>query len=108
MNQAQARIKAVFEALNTTANAFALTHGFNVPTMYGFVNGQRSPGFDTLVNICQAEPRISAEFLLRGEGQPLRDHQLTTSSSTVDQLKALRQDFLHTIDKRIQELGGAY
>lgn len=104
MELAQARIKAVFEALGTTANAFARTHGLNVPTIYGFVNGTRSPGFETLVTICYAEPKISAEFLLRGIGNPLRNEELATASTTVEHLKRLKTELIQTLDKRIEEL----
>jgi hypothetical protein len=106
MKSAQVRITMIFEALHTTANAFARIHNMNVPTLYGFVNGTRSPGFEILTYICAAEPRISAEFLLRGEGEPLRDVERSTASTTVGQLKAFKEEMDHALDKRITELGG--
>ncbi|GAB4035467.1 hypothetical protein [Spirosoma jeollabukense] len=106
MTEPVTRIKAILDALNTTPNAFALAYGLNVPTMYAFANGSRNPGYDTLVSICTVEPRISAEYLLRGEGEPLRDKQLSTALTTVEQLKELKQEIIQSLDMRIQQLGG--
>lgn len=67
------RLTAVFVELGTTASAFAVQHSLNAPTLYNIVSGRRSPHYQTVVDICRAEPRISAEYLIRGEGQPLRN-----------------------------------
>lgn len=106
MGLAQTRIKETFKALDTTANAFALTHGLNVPTVYGFVSGSRSPGFDTLVNLCAVEPRISAEYLLRGTGEPLRVVTAMPLPDTIGQLRELQEQINSVIELKVQELGG--
>ena len=106
MEQSYSTIKAIFGALDTTPNAFALSHGFSVPSMYGFANGTRNLGYDTLVSMCKAEPRISAEYLLRGEGEPLRDRRQTIDLTTAEELRAFKAEMVQALDKRIQELGG--
>ena len=106
MELAQSRLKTILESLSTTANAFAKKHSMNANTLYGFLNGDRSPGYDTLVTMCASEPRISAEYLLRGEGEPLRDKKRSTDLTTVEQLKEFKADMIQALDKRIQELGG--
>jgi transcriptional regulator with XRE-family HTH domain len=104
METAQTRIKSILEALHTTANAFAREHGMNAPTLYGFINGTRSPGFEILSHICESEPRISAEFLLRGAGEPLLDKRRANNLSTIEELSAFKADIDESIDRRIAEL----
>lgn len=104
MDQVKTHIGNIIDALQTTPNAFARTHGINVPTMYGFVNGTRKPGYDVLVAICKAEPRISAEYLLRGTGSPLRNAQIVTDLATADGLEAFKQKMVAVLDQQIQEL----
>lgn len=104
MDQVKTYMGHIIDALQTTPNAFARTHGINVPTMYGFVNGTRNPGYDVLFSICKAEPRISAEYLLRGTGSPLRDAQRVTDLATADGLEAFKQKMVAALDQQIQEL----
>ena len=100
------RAQNVFSALNTTPNRFAVEHGFNGASMYNLVTPNRRPGLEMLERICTVEPRISAEYLLRGEGTPLRDKQISADLSTVEQLKVFKAEIIQSLDKRIKELGG--
>lgn len=104
MEVSQTRLTAIFDALNTNPSAFAKAHGLNAPTVYGFVNGVRSPGFNILAHICESEPRISAEYLLRGTGSPLRDAQIVTDLTTADGIEAFKQKIVAVLDQQIQEL----
>ncbi|AKD55696.1 hypothetical protein SD10_13085 [Spirosoma radiotolerans] len=79
------KLKAIFIALNTTPHKFLIDHQFNRMTIYNIVGGRTKPGLEILERLCQAEPRISAEYLLRGEGPPLRDPG--KASSTARQLR---------------------
>lgn len=100
------RIKVIFSALDTTAHKFANAHGLNRTTVFNLLNEDRRPNFELIERICQAEPRISAEFLVRGEGEPLRDKLQAQTMATLDQLNALKAEINAPLDKRIQELGG--
>ena len=100
------RVVSVFSALQTTPHKFATLYGFNRVSMYNMVNPERKPGVDMLERVCVAEPRISAEYLLRGEGEPLRDQRLATNLTTVEQLLEFKTEINQSLDKRIQELGG--
>lgn len=104
MDQTKTRMGQIIDALQTTPNAFARAHGINVPTIYGFVNGTRNPGYDVLVSICTAEPRISTDYLLRGTGSPLRDAQRVTDLATAEGLEAFKAKMVAALDKQIQEL----
>ncbi len=101
------RIKIVLSALGTTAYKFANAHaGFNKVSMFNMLSPDKRPSFEMLERLCIAEPRISAEYLLRGEGEPLRDEQRASALSTVEELRAFKEQMDTAIEKRIQELRG--
>lgn len=74
--------------------------------IFCIVNSESKPGLELLERLCRVEPRISAEYLLRGEGEPLRDQGIATNLTTVEQLREFKADINQSLDKRIQELGG--
>lgn len=100
------RVQIVFERLETNAHAFAEAHSLVASSLYNIVKNNRRPNSETLERICYAEPRISAEYLLRGEGEPLRDQRLLINLTTIDQLRSFKEEVIQSLDKRIQELGG--
>ncbi len=69
------KLRAVFTALNTTPHRFANDHRLGRTTIFNIVGGKAKPGLDILQQLCKADTRISAEYLLRGEGEPLREVQ---------------------------------
>lgn len=98
------RVQTVFERLQTNAHAFAETHSLVASSLYNIVKNNRKPNSETLERICKVEPRISAEYLLRGEGEPLRDQRMAANLSTVEQLLEFKEEINQSLDKRIQEL----
>jgi len=100
------RLGLVFDALQTSPYKFANEHGFNRASLFNLVSGRTRPSFDMLERICKVEPRISAEYLLRGEGEPLRDQRMAANLSTVEQLLEFKEEINQSLDKRIQELRG--
>ncbi|WP_461131986.1 hypothetical protein [Spirosoma lituiforme] len=84
------KLKAIFIALKTTPHKFLIDHQFNRMTIYNIVGGRTKPGLEILERICQAEPRISAEYLLRGEGPPLKKLGKAGSTKTDEQTRGRR------------------
>lgn len=66
------RIKQIIQSSGKTITSYASFIGISQPTMKAFVDGESSPRFDTLQKILSAGPEISAEWLMRGEGDMLR------------------------------------
>lgn len=98
------KLKAIFIALKTTPHRFLIDHQFNRMTIYNIVGGRTKPGLEILERICEAEPRISAEYLLRGEGPPLKE--LGKASSTKNSQRQLRGRQLHTsVSRSAGEVG---
>ncbi|AUD01782.1 hypothetical protein [Spirosoma pollinicola] len=81
------KIKTIFAALDTTPHKFLTQHRFNRMTIYNIVGGRTKPGLEILERICVAEPRISAEYLLRGEGAPLKELVKVGSGTAVRPLR---------------------
>lgn len=100
------RVKVVFNALDTSAHKFSKDHGLSRTSLFNIISGRNQPVFSLVESICMAEPRISAEYLVRGEGEPLRDNQRIATLTTVDQLREFKAEMIQFLDKRIQELGG--
>lgn len=99
------RVKMVFEALNTSTHKFAKDHDFSRTSLFNIVSGRNQPIFGLIERICAAEPRISAEYLLRGEGEPLRTQRSTENLTTAEELRAFKEEINQALDKRIAELG---
>ena len=49
--------------------------GVSQPTLKACVDGNNAPRFDTLQKILIANPMISAEWLMRGEGRMLKEER---------------------------------
>jgi negative regulator of sigma E activity len=79
------RINVVFTALTTSARQFSMDHNLPLALLTQLLN-EDGPTADVqlLEQLIVAEPRISAEYLLRGRGEPLLESipvQATTELS---------------------------
>lgn len=63
------RIKMIVDESGKTVNSYAAMIGVSQPTLKACVDGNNAPRFDTLQKILIANPMISAEWLMRGEGK---------------------------------------
>ena len=66
------RIKMIVENSGKAITAYAAIIGVSQPTLKSCVDGDNSPRFDTLQKILIGNPMISAEWLMRGEGDMFR------------------------------------
>ena len=98
------RLSSTFLALETTPFKFANEYGFNRASIFNLVAGRTKPGFEMLERICTVEPRISAEYLLRGEGEPLRNLSAPTALNTVQQLRKFQEQMNEFVESKIKEL----
>lgn len=63
------RIKMIVDESGKAVNSYAAMIGVSQPTLKACVDGNNAPRFDTLQKILIANPMISAEWLMRGEGK---------------------------------------
>lgn len=92
------KLKTIFAALKTTPHKFLTHHHFNRMTIYNIIGGRTKPGLEILERICTAEPQISAEYLLRGEGPPLKELVKVGSGTAVRQLRRQQAQSLSSLD----------
>ncbi len=65
------RVRLAIEATGSSINQVAMHAEIPQPTLSNIINGHRKPSFDTLERLVGSQTRISAEYLLRGQGDPL-------------------------------------
>lgn len=121
MDVLQSRFKAVYDELGLSPAAFASTYNISQATVYSLVNGSRKPSLETLSDLCAIEPRINANYLLRGVGSPLIDEKAVgvkeTSSNNkkaeagpvelVDKWQQLQRAINRTIETELLAIGSA-
>lgn len=66
------RLKLILEHFSISQNAFANKVNINRAMVANYLNGSQ-PTYETLSNILNAFPQISAEWLMRGEGPMIKD-----------------------------------
>lgn len=66
------RIKQIIEHSGKTINSYASFIGISQPTLKACVDGSNNPSYDTIQKILIANPIISSEWLIRGEGPMLK------------------------------------
>jgi transcriptional regulator with XRE-family HTH domain len=78
----QDRIKMLLEALNESQNNFSKKIGVQSAVINHIVTGnsgnegkRNKPSFDLLNKIIDAYPRVSLEWLIRGEGTMFKDYK---------------------------------
>lgn len=68
------RIKMIVDASGKAVNSYAAMIGVSQPTLKACIDGDNAPRFDTLQKILIANPMISAEWLMRGEGEMIKQN----------------------------------
>ena len=66
------RFKEVFQTKKISESQFAREIGVNQKTLNQQLRGERSLSVDTILSLLSSNEDISAEWLLRGEGEMLR------------------------------------
>ena len=66
------RLKLILEHFSISQNAFANKININRAMVANYLNGSQ-PTYETLSNLLNAFPQISAEWLMRGEGSMIKD-----------------------------------
>lgn len=104
------RIKELIEYSGLSTRAFALKCGIKDNTFSNQLNGVRDVSLNTITSILLTFENISAEWLLRGNGEMLLTSEQPTASNENDRLSklidtiAFQQDTINNLQRRIKEL----
>ena len=80
------RIKKLIELQGVSVRAFAIACEINSPTLDRQLKGRMALSLDTVNKILAANPNLSAEWLMRGEGSMTKSEMLMQSSDRVNKL----------------------
>lgn len=104
------RIKELIAYTGLSDRAFALKCGLKQNTFSRQLNGLNEVSTQTALSILSTFPEISAEWLLRGNGEMLLTSEQPTASNENDRLSklidtiAFQQDTINNLQRRINEL----
>ena len=117
------RIRIIVEESGKSVNSFSSYIGVSQPTLKACIDGNNAPRYDTLQKILIANPMISAEWLMRGEGPMLRSdpsqsigdiigstavgnnvHGSGNNITNNSELAALQQQYLEMLKKRDEQI----
>lgn len=104
------RIKELIAYTGLSDRAFALKCGLKQNTFSRQLNGLNEVSTQTALSILSTFPEISAEWLLRGNGEMLLTSEQPTASNENDRLSklidtiAFQQDTINNLQRRIKEL----
>ena len=117
------RIRIIVEESGKSVNSFSSYIGVSQPTLKACIDGNNAPRYDTLQKILIANPMISAEWLMRGEGPMFRSdssqsigdisgstavgnnvHGSGNNITSHAELAALQQQYLEMLKKRDEQI----
>lgn len=109
------RIKQLISQMGSSTRSFALKCGLRQNTVSNQLNGMRELSLQTITAILNACPQVSAEWLMRGEGEPYKTEQSNTAeleriNSLLDTIITLqdtinaKSETIAMLNERIKEL----
>ncbi|WP_044171693.1 hypothetical protein [Flectobacillus major] len=81
------RFENLISTLELDSNSFAKSIYANPMEIKKIINHKGKPSFDILTNILSKYPRVSAEWLLRGEGDIYRNKALEDYKGHLEELR---------------------
>lgn len=108
------RLKTFIHYTSLTDRAFAQKCGIAQNTMSYYLSEQRKPSFEAVEKILQSFPELSAEWLIRGEGEMLkleisskeleRINKLTNVAESLQEVIDAKNQTIATLTERIKQL----
>lgn len=109
------RIKSLISQMGSSTRAFALKCGLRQNTLSNQLNGMRELSLQTISAILNSNPEISAEWLMRGNGEmllgePTNSAELDRINKLVDTIATLQDTInaknasIATLTERIKQL----
>ncbi len=109
------RLKEVLKYSGQSVRAFSIKCGVSQPTLDKQIKGLRSVSIETVMSVLYAYPEISAEWLMRGNGQMLiqqegnsadneRMNKLIDTITTLQDTINSKNDAIATLSNRVMQL----
>lgn len=99
------RLKIFIKETGKTESAFARSCGIAQNTMSNYLSRQRKPSYEAIEKILLAYPQLSAEWLIRGNGE-MNGNIGVVASAIEEAAKALKtkDDVIEVLLSKIREL----
>lgn len=94
------RIKKVLEYSGLSVRAFSIRCGINQPTLDKQLKGLRGISIETILSILSAFPEVSAEWLMRGDGDMMKDAVNSKELERINKLNNVVDSLQEVIDAR--------
>lgn len=98
------RIKKLIELQGVSVRAFAIACEINSPTLDRQLKGRMALSLDTVNKILAANPNLSAEWLMRGEGPTSRTDITNQSDERLNKLIATIGEMQSIIEEKMQAI----
>lgn len=90
--------------MGVSVRAFAISCGVNSPTLDRQLKGRMALSLDTVNKILAANPNISAEWLMRGEGVMSKSDIINQSNERINKLIATIGEMQSIIEEKQQTI----
>lgn len=94
------RIKKIIETQGLSVRAFAIACEINSPTLDRQLKGRMALSLDSVNKILSANPNISAEWLMRGDGVMTKAELLSQSNERLNKLIATIGEMQSIIEEK--------
>ena len=94
------RIRTLIEQMGLSTRAFALSCGLRQNTLNNQLNGIRELSLSTIMAILTTYPKVSSEWLLRGEGEMLKSEVSSKELERINKLNNIIESLQDVIDVR--------
>lgn len=98
------RIKKIIETQGLSVRAFAIACDINSPTLDRQLKGRMALSLDSVNKILSANPNISAEWLMRGEGLMTKAELLNQANERLNTLIATLGEMQSIIEEKQQAI----
>lgn len=98
------RLKKVHEHSGLTLRAFAINCGISQPTLDKQFKGLRGVSIETISSVLTAYPSVSAEWLIRGEGEMLKQEVSSKELERINKLTNVAETLQDVIDSKNQTI----
>ncbi|NBB22599.1 hypothetical protein GVN20_24810 [Runella sp. CRIBMP] len=81
------RFQELISILGKSNNAFAISIGKTSTTINNIVDGKSKPGYELLEAIFSVYPQVSRDWLIMGEGEPIRNKQADGGNQMIEKIE---------------------
>lgn len=99
------RLKETIKYSGLSVRAFSMKCGVSQPTLDKQIKGLRSISIETVMSVLYAFPEISSEWIMRGEGEMIKQEVTSKEMERINKLNNVVESLQDVIDSRNATIG---